>query len=71
MPNARGTLAVALGKDLWFLGIWVLEVWILFLFPVYLVSFNMCFLTDYMFVNLDLPVLVQTAWLQAFILLSN
>lgn len=32
MPNVRGTLTVALGKDPKFLGIWVLEVWILVLF---------------------------------------
>lgn len=26
MPNVRGTLTLALGKDLWFLRIWVLDI---------------------------------------------
>lgn len=62
MPNVRGTLTVAFRKDPKFLGIWVLEVWILVLFLVYFVSFNMCFVTDCICVRLNLPVLVQTAW---------
>lgn len=72
MPIVRGTLTVALGKDSKFLGIWVLEIWILVLFLVYFVLFNMCFVTDCICcVHLNLPVLVQTAWLQAFMLLSE
>lgn len=71
MPNVRGTLTVALGKDPKFLGIWALEVWLLVLFLVYFVLFNMCFVTDCICVHLNLPVLEQTAWLQAFMLLSE
>lgn len=62
MPNVRGTLTVALGKDPKFLSVWVLEVWILVLFLVYFVLFNMCFVTDCICVHLILPVLVPSLY---------
>lgn len=70
MPNFGGTLTRPLRKNLYFLSIWALEVLVLLWFLVSFVSFNMYFLTDCILVSFNLPGLIQTAWLQAFTLLS-
>lgn len=63
--------ALGIGKGplaSWYLGFGGLDIVFVFSFCV---SFNMCFLTGYILVGLNLPVLAQATWLGAFTLLSG